>query len=179
MLFKSSHCAILQCLTHLLLHSIVLFGRNSSGCPSLDANQTTHFLGAHSYCHSAEALPVPQPLQRSTRGLQCTANGCPGSLQTAPAGEGAPFHCACLSPALPLPPSFPLSYTGCFSALQMTRRSYAGGWFILRKKCTQFFFELGSLRALRAPRTAQRLPAQLQGNKLLKALMGFRPRLFY
>lgn len=29
------------------------------------------------------------------------------------------------------------------------------------------------------PRSARRLPAQLQGNKLLKALMGFCPRLFY
>lgn len=91
--------------------------------------------------------------------------------------------------SLTLPPSLPLCLANDSEEQKLVDGLDRGGGKGRKKKKKHsiFFFYYFCIFFLNwaprehsgLPRSARRLPAQLQGNKLLKALMGFCPRLFY
>lgn len=151
----------------------------------LGASQTMHLLDAPSslwFCRSSACSLAS--LQRSAGGLHSTANGCTQPAHCSCCGEElGPFTSLSFPNSL-LPPSFPLSRATSFFLCLANDSDELGWWmiYIKGKKTLNFFFfflNWAPWEHSGLPRPAQRLPAQLQGNKLLKALMGFCLRLFY
>ena len=137
----------------------------------------------HPHCDSAGALPVPSPLSKGQPEV-CTPPlmGARRRL-IAPAVEEelGPFTSLSFPNSL-FPPSFSLCHASSLFLCLANDSEELGWWmiYIKKKKHSIFFFLNWAPREHSGlPRPAQRLPAQLQGNKLLKALMGFCLRLFY